>query len=109
MAQVEQDSETSGSSLDESLEQKIHDLRNDVAALAELISKQLEREARLGDDHSNERPKSEDHKDHLGSKELRHFLHFIEDYVKKEPNKAMTLATAVGFLFGLFVSRGRRS
>ena len=31
-----------------------------------------------------------------------------EDYANEEPNKAMALATTVGFLVGLFVSRGRR-
>lgn len=108
MTHQQRETNNSDASSNDTLAQQIHDLRSEVAVLSKLISTQLEGENDLREDHPSDQPNAKDPKYLLGSKELKKFLQFVEDYANEEPNKAMALATTVGFLVGLFVSRGRR-
>jgi ElaB/YqjD/DUF883 family membrane-anchored ribosome-binding protein len=82
------------------LERQIHDLRLEVSRLAERLNATSEAELRENAGSGNGRAK------HL-SEDLAKLIKFAEDYATQEPGKALSWATALGFLVGLLVS-GRR-
>lgn len=81
-------------------ETELSDLRSEIARLHALLEDKPDTSSSgKADSNRNKRP-------HI-SDELVRCLKFAEDYAKKEPSKALGFATALGFLLGILMSRGR--